>query len=54
MFSAPEQRRHSLQIELSKALYLRGDSLERSERFTRVQSELGDLVASFVRYAGSA
>lgn len=45
MYSDPSQGRHSLQIELSKAVYLRPGTRERNERFAQVQAHLGELVA---------
>lgn len=45
MYSDPAQGRHSLQIELSKAVYLRPGTRERNERFDQVQAHLGELVA---------
>lgn len=53
MYSAPLQGRHSLQIELNKRLYLHNGSLEPSAGFPKLASDLNQLLAQLVRYAGA-
>lgn len=48
----PEENRHSLQIEVNRALYMDEDSYEKSANFTTLQKELAQLgvkVADFVK-----
>ncbi len=45
MYAAPQQGRHSLQVELNKRLYVRGDTLERSAGFVSLQTDLNELMA---------
>ncbi|MDD5335209.1 MAG: N-formylglutamate amidohydrolase [Rhodoferax sp.] len=51
-YSAPMQGRHSLQIELNKRLYLHSGSVEPSAGFPKLASDLDQLMARLVRYAG--
>ncbi len=53
LYSAPLQGRHSLQIEINKRLYLRDGTTEPSTGFAGLQSDLNDLLAAVVRYAGA-
>lgn len=53
MYSAPLQGRHSLQIELNKCLYLQSGSLQPSTGFPKLASDLNQLMAELVRYAGN-
>lgn len=52
MYSAPLSGRHSLQIELNKRLYLHSGSLRPSAGFPKLASDLNQLMAQLVRYAG--
>lgn len=48
----PQDNRHSLQIEINRALYMDEDSFEKSANFKTIQNDLSDLsmhVAAFVR-----
>ncbi|WP_353147826.1 N-formylglutamate amidohydrolase [Pollutimonas bauzanensis] len=48
----PEENRHSLQIEVNRALYMDEDSYEKSANFTTLQKDLAQLgvkVADFVK-----
>jgi N-formylglutamate amidohydrolase len=48
----PAERRHSLQIEVDRALYMDQKTLEKLPGFDRLQGDLADLVAaiaSFIR-----
>ncbi len=50
----PEERRHSLQIEINRALYMSEESYEKTANFESLQADLSDLsvhVAEFVRSA---
>lgn len=51
MYAAPQQGRHSLQIELNKRLYLQDGSIEASAGFARLQSDLDALLGELVCYA---
>jgi N-formylglutamate deformylase len=48
----PAERRHSLQIEVNRKLYMNEETFEKTPGFARVQAELGQLIerlADFVR-----
>ncbi|TEA77842.1 N-formylglutamate amidohydrolase [Allopusillimonas ginsengisoli] len=48
----PEENRHSLQIEINRALYMNEETYEKSENFENLQRDLSELsvhVAQFVR-----
>lgn len=51
-FGHPAKNRHSLQIELNRALYMNEETGQKSAHFLRVQNDLADVgkvVANFVR-----
>lgn len=43
--SAPRKGRHSLQIEISKHLYMNEKTLEKTENFVRLKSDMTDFIA---------
>lgn len=50
-FSAPHQGRHSLQIELNRALYMNGSELEKGANFDRLRADLDRVIGELARYA---
>lgn len=50
-YSAPARRRHSLQIEINKRLYLDGDSGSKSAGYGALRAHLGRLVEAIRDYA---
>lgn len=50
-FSAPSAGRHSLQIEISKRVYMNEDTLERSDGFERLRTDLRRLLERVACYA---
>lgn len=49
-YSDPQHGRHSMQIEINRALYMDEQSLERSAGFARLQEHLAQLVQAMSRY----
>jgi len=49
----PAERRHSLQIEVDRALYMDQKTLEKLPSFERVKSDLADLVAAVAGFVRS-
>ena len=47
----PAQRRHSLQIEIRRPVYMDEITRERNASFDTVQRDLGELAATLARYA---
>ncbi len=47
----PAENRHSLQIEVDRALYMNQKTLEKSAGFARVQADISHLIASLRRFA---
>jgi N-formylglutamate amidohydrolase len=45
-YSDPRAGRHSLQVEIAKRLYMNEDTLERNAGFSKLQSDLRDLLVS--------
>ncbi len=50
----PRARRHSLQIEINRALYMDEPTRERSGGFERLQADLTELIGFLAEYARSA
>lgn len=50
-FGHPAQRRHSVQIELNRALYMNEDRCEKHEGFAQLQSNLAHFSAALSAYA---
>lgn len=50
-FSDPAGRRHSLQIEVNKRLYLKGETLEKSAGFGKLKRDLEELLRQVAAYA---
>ena len=50
-YSDPRARRHSLQIEINKRLYMDETTLARTEGFLRLQKDLERLVEAVADYA---
>jgi N-formylglutamate deformylase len=48
-YGNPAQARHSIQVELNRALYMREDTLECHDGFARLQNHLRELVQSLLR-----
>ena len=49
-YSDPKARRHSLQVEIAKRLYMDEDTLEKNAGFAKLQSDLRDLLVSLKDY----
>ena len=49
----PALRRHSLQIEVDRALYMDQKTLEKNAGFARVQSDISHLIAALGEFAGA-
>ena len=49
----PAVRRHSLQIEVDRALYMDQKTLEKNSGFTRVQADITELIAALRTFAES-
>jgi N-formylglutamate deformylase len=49
----PKERRHSLQIEVDRALYMDQQTLEKLPSFDRLQADLGRLVAALAEFVRS-
>jgi len=47
----PARRRHSLQIEIRRPIYMDEVTRERNAGFATVQRDLADLAATLARYA---
>lgn len=45
-YGRPDERRHSLQIEINRALYVEERSQRKHDGFDRLRADLGDLVAA--------
>jgi len=50
-FGRPAERRHSVQIELNRALYMNESRDEKHEGFSSLQSQLGQFAAALAAYA---
>lgn len=50
-YSAPADGRHSLQIEINRALYMDEDKFTRNENFATLKADLEQLVAAICDYA---
>ncbi|MCL4746838.1 MAG: N-formylglutamate amidohydrolase [Burkholderiaceae bacterium] len=50
-FSDPRNGRHSLQIELNRALYMRAGEFEKNEHFERLSAEIDGILAEVARFA---
>lgn len=50
-FGRPAERRHSVQIELNRALYLNESYGEKHDGFSTLQSQLGQFAAALAAYA---
>jgi N-formylglutamate deformylase len=53
-YGDPAARRHSLQIEINRALYMDEATRERSPNFGRLQSDLTDLIAQVAQFVRAA
>lgn len=53
-YADPPQRRHSLQIEINRALYMNEKTRARSPGFAKLQADLTELIGFLARYARSA
>jgi N-formylglutamate deformylase len=49
----PAARRHSLQIEVDRALYMDQKTLEKSPNFGRLQADITELIAALRNFAGA-
>ena len=49
----PAARRHSLQIEVDRALYMDQKTLEKNAGFHRLQADITHLIAALGEFAGS-
>lgn len=52
-FSDPAAGRHSLQIELNRALYMNEKTLEKNNGFKKLQDDLSQLIAQLAQFARS-
>lgn len=52
-YSAPASGRHSIQIEISKSLYMNEETFEKSRSFTSFQKDIEKLIAFCADYAES-
>ncbi len=52
-WSAPRDGRHSLQIEINRRLYMDEDSFEKTAGFTKLQADIGRLIAELAEFAKS-
>ena len=50
-YGSPRTGTHSLQVEICKRLFMDEESGERGPRFTRLQSELREVIRLVCRYA---
>jgi N-formylglutamate amidohydrolase len=50
---APQRRRHSLQIEINRRLYMHEDRVEKHEGFERLKGDLAEVTAAIGEYARS-
>jgi N-formylglutamate deformylase len=50
----PAENRHSLQIEINRALYMDEATLERNAGYARLKADLTHLVAALASFAGKA
>ena len=50
-WSAPEAGRHSLQIEINRALYMNEDTFEKTEGFETLRADLTDLIGVLADFA---
>ncbi len=50
-YSDPAQRRHSLQIEISRALYMDETTFTKTDGFAALKSDIDRLIAAIVAYA---
>lgn len=48
----PRDNRHSLQIEVDRALYMNQKTLEKTEGFARLQADITELIAAVAGFAG--
>jgi N-formylglutamate deformylase len=48
----PAERRHALQIEVNRALYMNEKTLAKTARFARLQADIAHLVAALASFAG--
>ena len=53
-YACPASHRHSLQIEINRALYMDETSGERSAGFAPLQAQMSQLVAAICRFAATA
>jgi N-formylglutamate deformylase len=53
-YADPSARRHSLQIEINRRLYMNEQTRERSPGFAKLQADLTDLIRFLADYARSA
>ncbi|GAB3625734.1 N-formylglutamate amidohydrolase [Pandoraea terrae] len=51
LFGHPEHRRHSIQIEINRALYMNEESCEKHEGFAQLQANLTRFLAALAAYA---
>lgn len=51
---APAKRRHSLQIEINRRLYMNEATREKNDNFARLQSHLGGLIGRLAAFARTA
>jgi len=52
-FSAPQQGRHSLQIEINRGLYMNEQTYEKTAGYQKLEADLQALVAMLARFARS-
>jgi N-formylglutamate deformylase len=52
-YADPEKNRHSLQIEINRALYMDERTGERSANFPRLRAQLSELVEAICRFAAA-
>jgi N-formylglutamate amidohydrolase len=48
---APGQNRHSLQIEVNRALYMDEERIEKSPGFDKLKQDIDNLIAAVIGYA---
>lgn len=53
-YADPQRRRHSLQIEINRRLYMDERTRERSPGFAKLQADLADLIRFLAEYARGA
>ena len=52
-YSCPSIGRHSIQIEINRALYLNEDTYEKSKNYQKIKNDMTDLIVYLAEYTQS-